>query len=82
MDRQMLLDHLEEAQRHISNGARLLERERAILEEQRRDGHDIKQAEALLQTMEELQQVHIDHLDLIRQHSRSWLDYPSTHLTV
>ena len=77
IDRQMLLDHLEETERHITNGRDLLQRQRAILEERRRDSHDVTQSEALLQVMEELQQKHIDHLDLIRKEFEQ-LDLPSS----
>jgi hypothetical protein len=67
MDRRMILDHLQEAERHVADGARLFERQRAIIEERRRDGHDVKRAETLLQTMQELQRMHIDHLDTLRK---------------
>ena len=67
MNRQMLLDHLEEAERHVSNGARLLERQRAIIDERRRDGHDVKRAEGMLETMQELQRMHIEHLATLRK---------------
>jgi len=67
---------LEETERHITNGRELLQRQRAILEERRRDGHDVTQSKALLQVMEELQQKHIDHLDLIGKEFEQ-LDWPS-----
>ena len=54
----------------------LLQRQRAILEERRRDGHDVTQSKALLQVMEELQQKHIDHLDLIGKEFEK-LEWPS-----
>jgi len=72
----MLLDHLEETERHITNGRELLQRQRAILEERRRDGHDVTQSKALLQVMEELQQKRIDHLDLIGKEFEK-LEWPS-----
>jgi hypothetical protein len=58
--------HLEEAERHVSEGARRLERQRAIIEQLRRDGHDAKQAETLLRAMENLERMHIEHVALIR----------------
>ena len=44
--------------------------------ERRRDGHDVTQSKALLQVMEELQQKHIDHLDLIGKEFEK-LEWPS-----
>jgi ribosomal 50S subunit-associated protein YjgA (DUF615 family) len=67
MDRATLLDYLQEAQRHVSEGAGRLERQKAIIEELTRDGHDVRQAETLLQAMENLQRMHIEHVALIRK---------------
>ncbi|MBV8909501.1 MAG: hypothetical protein JOZ89_01955 [Gammaproteobacteria bacterium] len=68
MDRQMLLDHLAEAERHVEEGTRLLERERAAIEERRRrGGPDVPGTEELLRTMEESQKMHLDHLERIRK---------------
>ena len=63
----MLLDHLAMAERHVSRGDLLLGRARANMEKRRRDGHDVKEAERLLELMELLQQGHIEHLDKVRK---------------
>ncbi|MBV9723938.1 MAG: hypothetical protein JO299_02075 [Gammaproteobacteria bacterium] len=67
MDRQTLLEHLAQAEKHVVEGAALVEREHAILEELRRDGHPTADSEQLLRTMEETQQMHVAHLARIRQ---------------
>lgn len=67
MDYQTLVDHLTQAEEHVAKGAALVERERAILEELRRDGHATASSEQLLKTLEETQQLHVAHLERIRR---------------
>lgn len=62
MHLEMLLMHLGQAERHVADGARLLKRERATVRQRRRAGRDIAEAERLLQTMEEIQLLHVAHV--------------------
>lgn len=57
----MLLDHLKQAERHVARGEHVLEHQRGVIEELRRDGHDermIEAAERLLRSFEEVQSMH------------------------
>jgi hypothetical protein len=54
-----------EAEQHVAKGAALLERERALVEELRRDGHPTADSERLLKVIEEAQQLHVAHLERI-----------------
>jgi len=63
----MLLDHLAKAERHVAIGERILAREQARLEERRRQGRDVSETERLLQSLEDMQQMHIEHRDQIRR---------------
>lgn len=67
MDRQMLLDHLAMAERHVVRGDLLLGRARANIKKRRHAGHNVKEAERLLDLLEQVQQEHIEHLDKIRK---------------
>jgi hypothetical protein len=58
---------LETAERHVSHGERLVERQRAAVEELRRDGHNVDLATRLLAVMEETLRLQIDDRDRLRQ---------------
>jgi len=66
MDRAMLLDHLAQAEHHVSVGARHIARQREIIAELERTGADSTEANLLLQLLEELQALHLADRDRLR----------------
>lgn len=58
MNREMLADHLLLATKHVEEGARHVLRQRALVAELKRDGHDTGEAERLLAKFEELHTMH------------------------
>jgi hypothetical protein len=67
MDLQLELQHLAEAERHVIEGRETVERQRQLVARLVRDGHDAKQAKALLNTFLETQAAHEVHLVRIQQ---------------
>jgi hypothetical protein len=61
MDREMTLCHLAQCEDAVALGDRHIARQRAIIEELSRDGHDATQAYALLKVLEESQVLHVGH---------------------
>jgi hypothetical protein len=59
MDRAVLLQHLEQAQRHIADGQRHIARQREIVSEVERSGLDSKDARRSLVLFEEMQALHV-----------------------
>jgi hypothetical protein len=59
MDREMLKRHLAKAEAHIEKGWKILTRQRELIAELERDGHDTAQARTTLKEFEELQAMHI-----------------------
>jgi hypothetical protein len=57
---------LEMAERHVREGAAHVARQKELLEQLRRDGHDDTQAEELLTVFEATLQEHRDDLERIR----------------
>lgn len=66
MDRTTIVDHLEMAERHVREGQGHVERQRVLVSELGRDGHDTVRAVELLQQFEELQALHIADRDRLR----------------
>ena len=67
MDRELLLEHLRQAERHVAEGERVLAHQRCVIEHLRRDRHSesmIDAAESLLRSFEELQSMHL--ADVVR----------------
>jgi hypothetical protein len=62
----LLEQSLAEAERHVTEGERLLEQQRNNIEERRRDGHDVRLSIELLSEMEETQRMHIAGRDRLR----------------
>ena len=58
MDRDMLLRHLAKANEHVEKGERHVSRQRELLAELERDGHDTTRAKQLLEQFEKLQEMH------------------------
>ena len=65
MDRQMLAEHLTLAEAHVEQGIRHIERQREIIAELARDGHDTASARDLLRQFEETLKLHIGDRDRI-----------------
>jgi len=58
MDRRILEDHLRQAKQHAWVGLQHIRRQREIVEELERDGHDATMARTLLKTYEGTQKMH------------------------
>jgi hypothetical protein len=74
-DGRRLAQHLVEAERHVSEGERLVAHQRKTIEKRRRDGHHIELAMQLLDEMEESLRLHIHDRDRLR---REWADKTSS----
>ena len=62
----MLTDHLEQAERHVAEGERILGHQRTVVEHLRKDrhsGHLIEAAEGLLRSFEEVQRMHVADME-------------------
>ena len=59
MDRARILRHLAEAEDHVAEGQTRLNRQREIVAELERDGHDSAMARELLRQFESVQAMHI-----------------------
>jgi hypothetical protein len=59
MDRTTLLQRLQQARAHIADGERHIRRQREIIDELERDGHNVELARELLATLEQVQKTHI-----------------------
>jgi hypothetical protein len=59
MDREMLKSHLAQAEEHIATGDKNIARQREIIAQLERDGHDTASARAFLREFEQLQAMHI-----------------------
>ncbi|HTP83793.1 MAG TPA: hypothetical protein VMQ11_12665 [Alphaproteobacteria bacterium] len=58
MDRRMLIEHLAKANKHVEAGERRVLRQRELVAELERDGHDTAAARQLLVQFEKLQEMH------------------------
>lgn len=65
MDRAMLLDHLEKARSHVAEGDSHIAKQKIILAEFQRDGHDMADARRLLDNFEDSQKAHVADLERI-----------------
>ena len=63
MDREHILERIAETERHINLGEQHLARQRQIIAELERDGHDASQARHLLRTFEDTQALHAVDLE-------------------
>jgi hypothetical protein len=63
MDRELLKQHLDLAEKHIAEGIAHVERQRRIVEELQRGGEDIRRSADLLELFEETLRTHIDERD-------------------
>jgi hypothetical protein len=67
MDRAMLKVHLDMAERHVLDGERHIARQRKIVAELERDGHDSDHATRLLRSFEQTQALHVADRDRRRK---------------
>jgi len=67
MDRQMIIDHLELAERHVSEGAAHVEQQRQLVERLAHEGHYTDRSEAILAQFEDLLAMHIADRDRLQK---------------
>jgi hypothetical protein len=67
MDREMILQHLAQAEEHVATGAKHLTRQRELIAKLERDGHDTSEAQVVLSQFEELQAIHIAGRDRLQE---------------
>jgi hypothetical protein len=63
VDQDMIKRHFEQAERHVALGKKHIARQREIVAELERDGHDTRSARSLLSQFEELQKMHVADRD-------------------
>jgi hypothetical protein len=66
MDRSLLFELLAMTDRHVAEGEQHIARQRVLIDELERDGHDTKSAIELLSVLEQTQAMHVAHRDRIR----------------
>jgi len=66
MDPKLIMDHLAQAEVYVAQGANHMKRQRQLLEDLARDGHDTKGSSALLDLFKELQDLHVQDRDRLR----------------
>jgi hypothetical protein len=64
MKRELALQHLAQAEQAVADGCRHIAGQRAVIDEH---GQETVEAERLLQTYLELQRMHEDHRDRLKQ---------------
>jgi hypothetical protein len=62
----MLLQHLQEVEKHVALGEHRIAEQRARIDELTRDGHDVRWAVELLATFEEMQHLHVEDRERLR----------------
>lgn len=63
----MLMEQLTQAERHVAQGERLIERQRRVIAEFQRNGGDAREATRVLHQLVELQDLHIADRDRLRK---------------
>jgi hypothetical protein len=66
MERTILLEHLLRTEEHIAKGERHLTRQREIIQQLERDGHDASTARDFLTTLEQTQDLHVANRERVR----------------
>jgi hypothetical protein len=66
MHHEWVKQHLELADRHVSEGIRHAMRQRALVERLERGGHDIREANSLLRRFEDTLELHVRDRDRLR----------------
>lgn len=67
MDRALWQEHLAQAERHVGLGEAHMAKQRAIIAELERDGHDTRAARDLLHQLEQMQELHVANRDRLRK---------------
>jgi hypothetical protein len=67
MDHIMLAQHLAEAEEHVVSGRRAIIRQRELILDLERDGHEAAEARRLLATFEEVLKLHMADRDTCRK---------------
>jgi arginine repressor len=67
MDRELLENSLEKAQRHVAKAERHVASQRELVAQLEREGHDSSQANKLLRQFAELLAIHIADRDRLRK---------------
>jgi len=70
MDPALIQDHLADAERHVSEGERHVARQRDVVAELERAGHDSEAARMLLRHIEAWLELHVADRDRLRQELR------------
>ena len=70
-EQRYLQRRLTDAEMHVSKADQLVERQRAMIEDLRRQRHDTTAAQRLLDQMERSQRLHLDDLDRLLQERNS-----------
>ncbi len=70
MDEARLRRHLRETERQLAEGMRHIAKQRAIISQRERDGHDVNRSKTLLDTLLQIESLHERHRDLILQQLR------------
>jgi hypothetical protein len=67
MKRELALQHLAQAEQAVADGCRHIAGQRAVIQKLDEHGQETVEAERLLQTYLELQRMHEDHRDRLKQ---------------
>lgn len=67
MDRKIVEDHLQQAREHVSSGRQHIKRQRVLVAELERDGHDTIAAELLLRTFQETLELHLNDVARLKR---------------
>lgn len=67
MIRAIWREHLAQAERHVALGEEHIAKQRGIVADLERDGHDISAARDLLDQLEQMQELHVANRDRLRK---------------
>ena len=67
IDRALWQEHLAQAERHVTLGETHVAKQRGIVAELERDGHDARIARDLLAELEQMQALHVANRDRLRE---------------
>jgi hypothetical protein len=67
MDRITILNRLAQVRRHVAEADRHIARQRDVIAQRERDGHDTSAAKKLLDRFEELYRMHVDGRDRLEK---------------
>jgi hypothetical protein len=58
---------IEMVERHVEVGRRIVREQSKLIHVRRREGRDVVEAEQLLGTFEDLQRLHVEHLERLKE---------------